>query len=65
MAQGIHCAVSLLMPCQEMSPGSEAAEDGVSPRLERPLTALGQERLEGGPTGRQLLGADSGPPKLC
>ena len=31
---------SPLMPCQEMSPGSRAAEESISPHLERSLTAL-------------------------
>lgn len=39
---------SLLIPCQEMSPGSQVADVSVNSHLEIPLTALRQVRLGGG-----------------
>ena len=38
--------LSLLMSCQEMSPGTQAAEQSISSHLERPVTVLRQVRLE-------------------
>lgn len=38
--------LSLLMSCQEMSPGSQAAEQSISSHLERPVTVLRLVRLE-------------------